>query len=88
MKSHSAYDMLHSIYAKHRRKHNENPDSKQMCCMWSIDDPPDTIEDTEPILEIEGSFEISIGEDTAMELYDMDLEAAAIRILEIRREMG
>ena len=81
---HSAFDALHRIYSKHLRNHSENPDSKQMCCMWSTDDPPDTIEDTEPIYEIEEAFEICIEEDTAMDLYNMDLEAAALRILEIR----
>ena len=49
------YGILHSIYAKHLRRHKENPDSKQMCCMWSTDDPPDIIEGTEPICDIEAN---------------------------------
>ena len=28
------YGIRHSLYAKHRRRHKENPDLRQMCCMW------------------------------------------------------
>ena len=75
---------LHSIYAKHRRRHKENPDSKQMCCMWSTDDPPDIIEGTEPICDIEAAFDIAIDDDEALELYDMNLDEAARKILEMK----
>jgi hypothetical protein len=81
-----AYQTLHRIYSKHRRKYRGNPDSNQMCCMWSTDDPPDVIENTEPIGDIEEAFEIILEEEAAMELYDLDLEAAVLRILEIRNE--
>ena len=75
---------LHSIYVKHRRRHKENPDSKQMCCMWSLRDPPDIIEGTEPICDIEAAFDIGIDDDEALELYDMNLDQAARRILEMK----
>ena len=75
---------LHEIHCKHRRKHQENPDSKQMCCMWSTDDPPDFIEGTEPICDIENAFDIRITEDEATDLYDTDLDQAARKIIEIR----
>jgi len=80
----SVYDALHTIYSKHRRRHQENPDSKQMCCMWSTDDPPDIIEGTEPICDIEDAFGIRISDDEALELYDMHLDQAARKIVQIR----
>jgi len=55
-----------------------------MCCMWSTNDPPDIIDDTDPFLEIEDAFEINIDEDSALDLYDMELEEAAKKIIEIQ----
>jgi len=80
------YAALHAVYSKHRRRHRENPDSKQMCCMWSTNDPPDTIEGTEPICDIEGTFGIEVRENEALELYDMDLDQAARMIIEISKK--
>ncbi len=82
----SIYDALHAIYSKHRRTHRENPDSKQMCCMWATNDPPDIIEGTEPICDIEDAFGIQISDDEALDLYDMYLDQAARKILEIRNK--
>ena len=84
----SIYSVLHGIYSKHRRNHRENPDSKQMCCMWSTNDPPDIIEKIDPICDIEDAFDIQISDDEALELYDMHLDQAARRILEIRKKQG
>lgn len=56
----TVYDTLHEIYQKHRREHRENGDSKQMCCMWSTDDPPDAIEGTPPFDDIENVFDIIV----------------------------
>jgi hypothetical protein len=80
----SVYEKLQRIYQKHRRNHPENGDSKQMCCMWSTSDPPDIIEDTPPFDDIEEEFSISISDDVALELYDMHLDEAARKIMEIR----
>jgi len=52
--------------------------------MWSTNDPPDQIEGTEPFDDIEAAFNITIDEDDAMDLYDMFLEDAAKRIIEIQ----
>jgi len=49
--------------------------------MWSTNDPPDIVDDTEPINDIESAFDIVIDEDDALELYDMSLEEAAKRII-------
>ena len=77
------YKTLDKIYQKHRKKYRENPDSKQLCCMWSTNDPPDVLEDTEPLLDIEEAFDISIDEDAAIELYDMTLDQVTKRIMEL-----
>lgn len=81
----SIYESLHSIYAKHRRRHKENPDSKQMCCMWSTNRPPDIIQGTKPLRDIESAFHLQIEEAEALELYDMNLDEAAGKILEMLR---
>lgn len=84
----STYKALHEIYEKHRRNYRENGDSKQMCCMWSTNDPPDVIEDTEPFNDIEAAFNITLDEDgdDALDLYNMDLKDAAKRIIELQKE--
>ena len=82
----NTYKILHQIYEKHRRKYKENSDSKQMCCMWSTNDPPDIIEGTEPFCDIEDVFNISINEDDALDLYDMNLNDAAKFIIEIQKK--
>ena len=80
------YKALYRIYDKHRRGFSENSyDSKQMCLMWSTDDPPDIIEGTEPFDDIEDAFDICIDEDDALDLYDMRLKEAAKRIIEIQQ---
>lgn len=53
-----------------------------MCCMWSTDDPPDTITDTDQWAEIEEKLDMSFEEDEAFVLYDMDLDEAAEAIVE------
>ncbi|KPL15634.1 MAG: hypothetical protein AMS26_07065 [Bacteroides sp. SM23_62] len=82
----SIYQTLHEIYQKHRRHYRENVDSKQMCCMWSTDDPPDIIKGTEPFADIEAAFGITIDDEEALNLYDMDLEDAVFRIMELQKE--
>ena len=79
------FEKLEAVYSKHRRKHRDNPDSKQMCCMWSSRNPPDIIEGTKPICDIEAAFGIEISDEEALELYDMDLNQAAQKILDITR---
>jgi hypothetical protein len=46
--------------------------------MWSTADPPDAIEGTDPICDIEAAFHIYIEDDDALELYDMTLEESLI----------
>jgi hypothetical protein len=51
--------------------------------MWSTDDPPDIIEGTKPLCDIEVAFGIGIDDDEALKLYDMTLEEAARKILKM-----
>ena len=69
--------VLHGVYDKHRRRHRENPDSNQMCCMWSTSNPPDDIQGTMPLCDIERALDITIDEDIAVTIYDMTLDQAA-----------
>jgi hypothetical protein len=84
----SVYDRLHRTYEKHRRKYRENRDSRQMCCMWSTDAPPDIIEGTPPFDDVEDAFGITVDDDAALELYDMHLDEAATRIMEMQRRQA
>lgn len=76
--------VLEQIYDKHRTKYKENPDSKQFCCMWSTNDPPDFLEGTEPICDIEEAFDVKINEDEAVKLYDMTLKEAINYIKQLK----
>lgn len=79
------YSKLTVIYNHHRRKYRNHRDSKQMCLMWSTDDPPDTLIDTEPTYDMIDTFDIDLDEDLVLELYDMHLDEAARRIIEIQK---
>ena len=79
------FDILLNIYNQHRKKYSGNSiDSQQMCLMWSTREPPDQIENTEPFNDIEEAFDIEIGETESFELYEMTLEQASIRVLELQ----
>jgi hypothetical protein len=45
--------------------------------MWSVNNPPDVLEATEPMEAIGEIINMDIEEDYATELYDMTLEEAA-----------
>ena len=79
------YSKLIIIYNRHRRKYRYHRDTKQMCLMWSTNNPPDTICDTKPIYDIMDAFNIDIDELVAFELYDMNLDEAAQRIIQIQK---
>lgn len=77
------YEKLFQIFMKYKKRYKNPPKSKQMACMWSITNPPDTIEDTPPFIDIEKAFDISIDEDECLDLYDMDLDEATEKIASI-----
>ena len=76
------YATLYKIYEKHRRKYH-NPDSKQMVCVCSCDNPPDIISHTPAFYDIQNAFDIDLDEDAAYEIYEMMLDQAAEKIMEI-----
>jgi hypothetical protein len=81
----SPYEKLEAIYNKHRRKYKVSRDYKKMCCMWSTFNPPDFIEGTAPFQDIEKAFGITIQDEDAFEMYDMNLEDALKLIEKIQK---
>jgi hypothetical protein len=78
-------DTLKILYNKYRKKYRSNPDSGQMCCMWSTSSPPNDIFNSDQILSIENRFSIELSEDDALEIYDMDIDEATVKIEEMRQ---
>lgn len=76
---------LKTIYDRYRKKYPSNPDSGQLCCMWSTKNPPDDIYYSNQISSIESAFNIKLSEDDALELYNMDLDEATKKIEGIMR---
>jgi hypothetical protein len=79
-------NQLLKIYNKYKRLYKLNPDSKQLCCMWSTTNPPDIIEDTPPFQDMENVFDISIGDDDCLKLYDMEIDDAVKKIAEMIKQ--
>lgn len=77
------YDKLFQIFSKYKKRYKSPPKSKQMCCMWSTVNPPDIIEDTPPFNDIEEAFNLSLDEDDCLELYNMDLDEATDKIVDL-----
>jgi hypothetical protein len=77
------FEKLHKIYNKHRKKYRGNPDSNQLCCMWSTSDPPDVIFETAPHYDLENEFDISLNEDQILDLYNMELKEAVVLLSNI-----
>lgn len=77
------YQELLTIYEVHHRNYKNNPNSNQMCCMWSTSNPPDVLDGTHPIFDIEEAFDLVIDEDSAIEIYDMNLDQATRKIMEM-----
>ena len=77
--------ILKTIYNKYRKKYRANPDSGQLCCMWSTANPPEDLCNTDQIFSIEEAFNIDLSEVEALELYDMKLEEAAKKVETIVR---
>ena len=70
------------LFKKHSSKSKPNADA-QMCLFWSIKNPPDVLEGTKQLEEIEAEFDIEITEDKAVEMYDMNLLEASEYIQEL-----
>jgi len=52
--------------------------------MWSANRPPDFLTGTRPLCDMEAAFDIHIEEEDTVEMYDMDLDQAARKIMEMR----
>ncbi len=68
-------ERFYAIYRKHVKCYSHS-DTNQICCMWSISNPPDEIFECAQIYDIENEFNFVLTEDDAMELYDMDYGVA------------
>jgi hypothetical protein len=70
------FNKLCTIYKKYTS--NKTPfEESQICMLWDVNDPPDILEISEQHQEIEESFGIEIDEDSAVEMYDMNLREAS-----------
>ncbi len=66
------------LFEKYSQSDSGNPnEDSQMCLFWSIKNPPDVLEGTKQIEEIEEEFDINIYEGEAVEMYDMNLREAS-----------
>ena len=70
------------LFERYSPKSKPSADS-QMCLLWSIKNPPDILEGTKQFEAIEAEFEITIAEDEAVEMYDMNLQEASEYIQEL-----
>ena len=70
------FDKLCTIYKKYTSNKTPSEES-QICLLWDINDPPDILEGTEQHQEIEECFNLEINEDSAVELFDMNLREAS-----------
>jgi len=52
--------------------------------MWSTANPPDEIIGSDPLCDVEDAFHICIDDDDAMNLYDMTLDEALVKIIAIK----
>lgn len=71
-----ALDKLFILFRKYVHSSKPNVES-QMCLLWSIKNPPDVLEDTKQLKDIKTAFDVSITEDQAVEMYDMNLLEAS-----------
>ena len=78
-----AYDRLYQILKKKKKRYKNPPKSEQLCCMWSVNNPPDIIEGTAPSRDIDDAFNIEISEEDCFVLYDMELDEAIDKIADL-----
>ncbi len=70
------FKKLCTIYTKYTSNKSPSEES-QICMLWDINYPPDVLEITEQHQEIEESFNLDIDEDSAVEMFDMNLREAS-----------
>jgi len=82
--------IIQSLIKVHRKYSGEKFSDResQMCTLWSTLDPPDILEGTAPLNEIEKVFEFSFTEMQAVEFYDMTIEEAAEYIFKLLKSQS
>jgi len=80
-------EQLLKIYKKYNPRSKPSGDS-QMCLLWSTNNPPEVLECTEQISDIEEVFDIKLSEDKAAEMYDMTLSEASNYINQLKLNNG
>ena len=73
------FEKLCNIYKKYVKRGKPNKDS-QLWRIWPIFDPPDVLETTQQHIDIENTFDITIEEEDAVEMFDMNLKEASLFI--------
>ncbi|MGK0363223.1 MAG: hypothetical protein ACI85O_000267 [Saprospiraceae bacterium] len=76
--------LLHKRYSNSRRSNKES----QMCTLWSTSNPPDILENTRQLIAIEKALGFTFKEDDVFEFYEMEIEEAAVYILDLMNEEG
>ena len=76
---------LMRIHKKYSGDRSVTPDS-QMCAIWPIDDPPDVLENTPQLDEIEDALDFGFTEEQAVEFYDMEIDEAAQYMFDVIEE--
>ncbi len=68
-------DVLNKLLTLHRKYSGmrKTTTKSQMCMLWSVDDLPDILENTEPLDELEDLLGFGFEEEEAVTFYDMDI---------------
>lgn len=82
------HEKLNQIFMKYKKRYKNPTSSKQLCCMWSLTNPPDIIVDTPPFLDIEEAFDILLDDDECLEFYEMELDEAIEKIETMIKDKG
>jgi hypothetical protein len=69
------YKKICKVYRIYSGDSNPKPTS-QMCLIWSGDDPPDILENTEALIDLENELNFGIEEKDAVEIFNMNIEEA------------
>jgi len=74
--------ILISVHKKYSNARVSN-ETSQMCTLWSTSNPPDILEGTAPLNEIEEAINYGFYEEDAIEIYDKEIGDAADYIVKL-----
>ena len=68
-------DILNKLLALHRKYSGmrKTTTNSQMCMLWSVTYPPDILENTPPLDDLESFLNFGFEEEEAVTFYDMDI---------------